>query len=358
MRLVWGEVVHIAEARGDLQRLTVRVEGTEAPAIAYPRLSGRCEVGERVLVNTTAVDLGLGTGGFHLVVAREGAGVGVDEPSGGHIMKLRYTPLQCDVLAVEEAASEHAAVMAAATSLEGMPVVCCGLHSQVLPAVAAARQYDPSLRVAYLMTDTASLPLAFSDVVANMREAGLLDATITSGQSFGGDLESVSVHSGLLAARHVAHADLAVVAPGPGITGTATPYGHGGVGAGETINAAAALDGRPVAVLRMSFADPRPRHRGVSHHSLVALRRIALAPAVVAVPVLPSSEARAVDQALEDAGIWERHTRVDVVIDEMPDTRGIAMRSMGRSVAEDPAFFLAACAGGTIAAQMCARDED
>lgn len=351
MQLAWGRVVRIAEERAGLQRLEVIVDGATAPsrAIAYPSLTRTCGVGERVLLNTTAVDLGLGTGGAHFVVA--GAGGALTDPSGGHIMKLRYTPLQRDVLAVEEAASPHAATMEHARTLEGMPVVCCGLHSQLLPVVAAIKEVSAELRVAYVMTDHAALPLALSDLVAAMTELGLLDATITAGQAFGGSLEAITTHSALLAARHVAKADVAVVALGPGIVGTASPFGHGGVAQGEAINAAGSLGGRPIAVLRLSFNEQRARHYGVSHHTRSALGTVALADAAVVVPALSDAERVVVDTALEDAGVWRLHTRVDEPAAPLPDTRGLSMRSMGRSPADDPAFFHAAAAAGRVAAR-------
>lgn len=355
MRLVWATVVESAGERDGIQDLLAALDdGSAGRAIAYPALSGACTVGDRVLLNTTAVDLELGTGGVHFVVARAGEGVAFEDAGAGHVMKLRYTPMQRNVLAVEEANSPHSATMATAVSLDGVPVVCCGLHSQILPVAAAIKAVDPTLNVVYVMTDGASLPMAFSDLVAAMSREGLLDETITAGQAFGGGLEAVSLHSALLAAKHVAFADVIVVSLGPGITGTSTPFGHGGVAQGEAINAVAALGGLPVAPLRLSFADERPRHRGVSHHSLIALGTIALAPAVVVVPSLPPESADAVDAALEEAGVWRRHVRRDAMEAQFPDTRGIAMRSMGRTPADDPVFFLAAAAAGTAAATSVA----
>ncbi|MBA4371109.1 MAG: DUF3866 domain-containing protein, partial [Coriobacteriaceae bacterium] len=137
MRLVWGTVSAVVGEEPGLQRLEVALRQGTGPALCYPHLSGACAVGERVLLNTTAVDLALGTGGVHFVVARETADAALDEASDGRIMKLRYTPLQLDVASVEEQHSPHHAVMRDATDLGGMPVVCCGLHSQ-LPLVAAA----------------------------------------------------------------------------------------------------------------------------------------------------------------------------------------------------------------------------
>lgn len=381
MRLVWGRVARVERVSDDLERLEVAIapvadedatgqdatghdtirEAQTAAAINYPALAGHCTAGERVLLNTTAVELGLGTGGAHFVVAREphvSDPVALDRPSGGHIMKLRYSPLQLDVLAVEEPASESHEVMVTASDLGGMPVACCGLHSQVPLVAAAVKTLDPSLAVAYVMTDFASLPLPLSDTVRACAEAGLVDATVTCGQAFGGTYEAVNLHSGLLAARHVAHADVAIVAIGPGVVGTATPFGHGGVAQGEAINAVAALGGRPVAALRVSLADPRSRHRPVSHHTLVALGTIALAESTVAVPtlgaeILPGQSVSSgaeptpgpIERALEDAGVWERHIRHVAPPFEV-DLRGLRVASMGRSAEDDPAFFAAAYAAG------------
>lgn len=359
MRLVWGIVREVSGAREGLQRLTVEPDGGQpGPALNYTSLVGECAVGDTVLLNTTAVELGLGTGGAHFVVARVPAGgacegVALEDASGGHIMKLRYTPLQRDVLAVESQESPHHAALSGAGDLAGMPVVCCGLHSHIPLVAAAIKEQVEDARVAYCMTDEAALPLALSDLVPACRAAGLLDATITCGQAFGGDYEAVTLHSALLAARHVAGAQVAIVAIGPGVVGTGSSFGHGGVAQGEAVNAAATLGGRPVVVLRMSFADARERHRGVSHHTTIALARVALAPAVVPVPVLPDAQAALVNASLDQAGVWLRHARVDVPAGPpLPDTRGVPAKSMGRTPEDDPAFFAAAAAAGYAAASM------
>ncbi len=355
MKLIWGTVIDVEAERPDLEKLIVETdEGSTGRAVNYPALAGPCRAGDRVLLNTTAVELGLGTGGAHFVVARQGAaGVALDAPSGGHIMKLRYTPLQLDVVSVEAPESPAHDVMRSAESLEGMPVVCCGLHSQVPLVAAAAKRARPDARIAYCATDGAALPLALSDVVASSRGAGLLDVTITCGQAFGGDLEAINLHSGLLAARHVAGADIAIVAIGPGVAGTSTPFGHGGIAQGEAINAVGALGGTPIACLRVSFADARERHRGVSHHTLAALTRIALAPAIVAVPTLSAEYSDAIHGDLRKAGVEERHallTSPEGSVDA-PPMQGIHVTTMGRGPADDPAFFAAAFAAGEIASR-------
>jgi len=356
MRLVWATVREVLRSEAGVQELDVATDDDRPPSVAlnYPALAGVCVPGDRVLLNTTAVELGLGTGGRHFVAARlgEGCGVGLDAPSGGHIMKLRYSPLQVDVVSVESPESPAHAAMSTAGTLDGMPVVCCGLHSQVVLVAAAVKRADPACRVAYCMSDGASLALPMSDVVRAGVRAGLIDATITCGQAFGGDREAVNVHSGLLAARHVEEAGIAIVAIGPGVVGTSTPFGHGGVAQGEAVNAVAALGGTPVCALRLSFADRRARHHGVSHHTLSALTRIALAPALVALPALPASQAEQVEEALEQAGVWRTHRRVDIAPPRMErtDLRGVEVTTMGRTAEDDPAFFSAAFAAGVAAA--------
>ncbi len=357
MRLAWGSVVAI-ERPGAAQRLRVVVDDRagDAFAICYAALTGPCAVGDRVLLNTVAVDLDLGTGGDHFVAARVTASDGepYDALSGGHVLKLRYTPLQADVIAVEERSSPHYDVMSRELGLDGMPVVCCALHSQVPVVAASVAGIAPRpLKVAYLMTDQAALPLALSDVVRESVAAGLVHSTISCGQAFGGMLEAVNLYSGLVAAKHVVEADVAIVGIGPGIVGTATPLGHGGISQGEAINAVGGLGGEPIAALRVSFADSRERHIGVSHHSLTALKVVALASALVAVPELPLEQQRVVDDMLEHAGVWTRHRRAATLGDvESLELRGMDVRTMGRSAADDPAYFAAAAAAGEVAVRV------
>ena len=346
----------------------VRVDGAPTDggpvrALAYPALTGRPRPGDRVLVNTTALDLGLGTGGYALVIAIPDR-LPPDPELAGHLVKARYSPLQATVLGADEQGSPHHDVLRDADDIGGMPVVVADLHS-ALPAVLAgvfsAAERSGVIRspaggvprVVYVMQDGGALPAWFSRTCATLREAGWLAATVTTGQSFGGDLETVTVHTGLLAARHVLGADIAVVAQGPGNLGTGTRWGFSGVAAGEAVNAVAALGGRPVASLRVSDADPRERHRGVSHHSLTAYGRVALARADVVVPALDGEFG-----ALVAAGatrLTGRHQIVTVAVDGLEAAlRACPARlsTMGRGLDEDLAYFLAAAAAGRHAGRL------
>ena len=335
----------------------VTVHGASIRALAYPALVGKPRVGDRVLLNVTALEAGLGTGGYALVVAIPDRLPG-DTDLGGHIVKSRYTPLQVMTGSADEQGSPYHELLESADSLDAMPVVVADLHS-ALPAILAGLRSSFAAvagdfpRAAYVMTDGGALPAWFSRTIAGLREAGWLAATVTTGQSFGGDLEAVTVHSGLLTARHAAGADVAIVTQGPGNLGTGTKWGYSGVAAGEAVNAAAALGGRPVASLRISFADQRERHQGISHHSLTAYTRVALAPADVVVPALPEPQAARV--AADAAPFAARHTLVTVPVDGLDEALRacpVPLSTMGRSYDQDREYFLAAAAAGRYAASL------
>jgi len=329
------------------------VDGALVRALAYPELVGSPRIGDRVLLNTTALSLGLGTGGYAFVVAIPDR-LPPDGELPGHIVKSRYTPLQATVASADEQGSPYHDVLRDADSVEGMPVVVADLHS-ALPAILAGLFRSGSFRVAYVMQDGGALPAWFSRTVAGLRSAGWLAACVSTGQSFGGDLETVTVHSGLLAARHVIGADVAVVTQGPGNLGTGTRWGFSGVAAGEAVNAAGVLGGRAVGSLRVSSADARVRHQGVSHHSLTAYGRVALAACDVVVPELPEPLGSAV--AASAAVLGERHRLVTVPVDGLePALRAcpVALSTMGRGLDEDLGYFLAAAAAGRHAASLLA----
>jgi len=332
--------------------LSVRVAGEELPALAYPALVGRPRPGDRVLLNTSAYALGLGTGGYSMVVALPDR-LPPDRETPGHVVKARYTQAQVTVRGVDEQGSPHHGVLREADDLGGMPVVVADLHS-ALPAVLAGLALDaPAARVAYVMTDGAALPLWFSHTVAGLVAAGALAGTVTVGQAFGGDLEAVTLHTGLLAARLVVGADVAVVSQGPGNLGTGTRWGYSGVAVGEAVNAAAVLHGRPVGCLRISEADVRPRHRGLSHHSRTALGRVALAPADLPLPDLPGRLGDDVRRSL--AELSPPHRVVSVSSTGLREALAVApvpLSTMGRGLEEDPAYFLAAAAAGRHAASL------
>jgi hypothetical protein len=309
-----GRVSAVTERHTELMRL--EVEGV--PAVAYPRVTGPVEEGDEVLVNTQARDLALGSGGFDVVYANLTRGLELPCEEGAHVMKLPYAPGQFAALHAEEAAELPDA-------LGGLPVVCCSLHSQLAPVCAGL---GTGVRTAYLQLPGGALPVSLSDSVRALKERDLLDMAVAVGACFDGDVACVTPASGLAWAAQEGHGAV-VCAIGPGIVGTGSRLGHGGLAAAEAANAALALGGSPVLCVRASSADPRERHRGVSHHTRAVLDLI-LGDVVVAWP----DEAETVDWGVACTGLPLSH--------------------MGRGPAEDPEFFRAAFAAGRLARDMVA----
>lgn len=314
-----------------------RVEVDGEPAYVLTELVGPVQRGDRVVVNTTAVDLGLGTGGWHVVhwnLSRDSW----SRPGPGTVMKLRYTSLQADVGATEEAPGYRSP-----DSLGGIPVVACALHSQVACAAATVVDAAPGTRVVYVMTDAAALPLALSDLVADLRAARLLAATVTCGQAFGGDHEAVTLHSALEVAVGAATAQVVVVGPGPGAVGTASRLGFAGLEVAAVVDAASRLGGRPVVAVRYSDADGRERHRGISQHTMAVLWA-AERPALVPIP-----------RGGQRPEAGDRHTLIEVDVPDMAALLGdhhLDVRTMGRAPADDPGFFRYAGAAGVAASAL------
>lgn len=329
------------------------------PALSYLELAGPLTVGDRVLLNTNALRRGLGTGGEALVVAR----IEADGPSAeevGHLVKARYTPLQTMVGALEDPESPHHELLARVDSVPGNPVITADLHSAIPAILAGLRLHRPDARVVLVHTDAAALPAAFSRSVAQLRDAGWLHASISAGQAFGGDAEAVSIHSGIIAAHAVMGADAVIAAQGPGNLGSGTPWGFSGLQVAETIHAAAAVGADPICVLRVSEADTRDRHLGLSHHTATTLGRAAFAPAAIAVPDGPHSTVDAlISEQLESlvesaAARGIRHTVHAVStagIDDVLAASPVHLSTMGRSLSEDRAAFVYAALAGVLAAQ-------
>jgi hypothetical protein len=313
---------------------------------------GPLETGDRVVVNTTALELGLGTGGNGFLLWNLDGPGSVDR-GPGHIIKMRYTPWQTEVLAAEAPESPHHSSLEEVTSIAGMPVVACGLHSQIAGVAAGIRQRLPQAVIGYVMTDAGALPLAWSKLVRTLQQEGLINFTCTVGNAFGGDLEAVNVFSGLAVARAVGGADVAIVAMGPGIAGTDTALGFSGIEQGQVLDAITSLQGRPVACLRISFADERTRHQGLSHHTITALTLACHSRTTVPVPELPHKLSEVLLSQLHRHGISDRHAIVPAEGEPglgLLKKSGVQVRTMGRPMEDTPEAILAAAAAGWVAA--------
>jgi len=322
-----GTVTKLLSERPGLQR--VEVDGR--PAYVLTQLIGPVAVGDRVVVNVTAVELDLGTGGWDVVhwnLERETWAA----PGPGHEMKLRYTSLQVDA-GIADPPPRQVEV--------GAPMVACFLHSQVAAVAAAFKHVAPDASLAYVMTDGGSLPIAISELVPDLLRVGWIDVTVTAGQAFGGQREAVNVAHAL---HLTVDCDAVVVGMGPGSLGTDSALGFSGLEVASVLGLGT-LGREPIVALRWSDADTRDRHRGLSHHSVTALK-LTQGPVVVPVP-----------KGAPHPKVGE-HEVVEV---EVPDVAllfkkaGLDVRTMGRTPEEDPGFFAYAGAAGVAAAERVGR---
>ena len=335
-----SHVLAAGGASGDVQE----IETQYGPALNYVSLTGRVSAGQRVLLNRTARRLNLGTGGYDFVMANLSALEQDERPlAQGHIIKARYTPSQLAVQTLEEQATYSHVWQ---RRLDGFPVIVGQLHSQLAPVCSAL--HEAGARTAYVMTDGAALAMSFSRLVRSLKECGSLHATITAGQAFGGDHETITVASALLAARYILECDAAVVVQGPGNAGSGTKYGFSGIEQASHLNTAGALGAAPIAVVRMSSADARPRHQGISHHTLTALE-MTLTPCDVPVPA-----------GVDASSIPNQHVIREIdgtaeAVDAM-EAAGISVTTMGRTPEADPIFFQAAAAAGLYAERLISKE--
>lgn len=345
--------------------LTISVDGEERAAWADEHLVGGVREGDEVIVNVDALDLGLGSGGFdvvHVNLTR-----GLEGPGGAdlNVVKLNYTSLQHPVDPVEPADENGARDRGErATPARRIPVLVLALHGQLAPAAWAAARAAPGLRLGYVQTSGGALPGALSRDVAELRSRGLLCGHVTAGPAHGGEHEAISVPGAFAAAADSLGWDGILAGPGPGIVGSASLLGHGGIAALESAHAALALGLETVLAPRLSSGDLRPRHRGLSHHTEVVLRLL-LAPVRVAVPEVAEADwptegdgagESSLDHLREACGgrhdLWVR----EVALDEYAAS-GLPATTMGRELPDDRLFFAAGLAAGDALAALARDDE-
>jgi hypothetical protein len=330
------------------QPLRVRVEGSERAAWADAELIGELREGDEVVVNTEALDLGLGSGGFDIVHVNLSRGLGAERVGGEHVIKLNYSSLQHPVEPIEVPFAQATST----TITHPIPILVLFLHGQLAPAAWAAARAGDGPRVGFVQTVGGALPGSLSRDVAALRDRGLLAAHLTAGQSDGGEGEAISVVGGLHAAAEALGWDAAIVGPGPGILGSESHYGHGGMAALDSAHAGLALGLETLVAPRLSSGDPRPRHRGLSHHAEAVLRLV-LGSVRVPVPEVaeeewPTGEGAgeapldALHEVCDDRhDIWVRPAPLDDYA-----SSGLPARTMGRELDEDRLFFAGALAAG------------
>lgn len=325
--------------------LEVEVDGERRRAWADEILLGEMRKGDEVVVNVAALGLGLGSGGFdvvHVNLTRGLEGGGVED---AHVMKLNYTSLQHPVHPVDRPDSRFLSSAGADKGTRGLtPVAVLPLHGHLAPAAWAAARARPELRVGYVQTGGGALPGSLSRDVKQLRERGLLAGHITAAPSYGGEHESLSTVGALDAVASDLDWDAILVGPGPGIIGSDTAYGHGGMTALDNAHAALSLGLPTIISPRLSSSDPRDRHRGLSHHTHTVLDLL-LAPVDVAVPEGESEIAAALE------AFQHRVQQVPADLDGY-SAAGLPTATMGRSLQDDPLFFAAPLAAGRLLADL------
>ncbi len=367
LKLRRATVLDAGPSDGPEQDLVVELDGRTRPAIADVALLGAARMGDEVIVNTQALDLGLGSGGFDIVHVNLTRGLAGDGAPGANVMKLNYTSIQHAVSPVED---EHLSLPLR------QPVAVLALHGQLAPVAWAFALAVPGARLGYVQTEGGALAGGHSRTVRALRERGLLAGHLTAGAAFGGDGEAITTAGALHHGLGTLGWEAAVCGPGPGIVGSNSPLGHGGLSALENAHAALALGCSALLVARMSSGDPRARHRGISHHTLTVLDLL-LAAVTVALPAgIRSPVGTDLRAGLEAVFGGAMPTRPDLELDvERPTARGPASltrhdwrratidlpayaasglpaQTMGRSLVEDPLFFGAALAGGAALAEL------
>jgi hypothetical protein len=299
--------------------------------------------GDEVIVNTEALDLGLGSGGFDVVHVNLTRGLDAPGAEEATAMKLNYTSLQHPIDPVEARAHEG--------DDRRIPVLVLSLHGQLAPAAWAAGRAAAEMRVGYVQTGGGALPGSLSEDVDELRQTGLIFEHVTAGPAYGGEAEALTVIGALRAAAGPLGWDAAIVGPGPGIVGSGSELGHGGMAVLDAAHASLILGFETLIAPRMSSADPRARHRGLSHHTATVLRMLLGNVRVPAPATEPSPwpQTGAGDGPLAELNeacadrheVWPREAPVDEYA-----ASGMPATHMGRELAEDLLFFAAALAAG------------
>jgi hypothetical protein len=339
--------------------LTVEIGDARRPAWADSSLVGEVGEGDEVIVNVEALDLGLGSGGFDVVHANLTRGLrGGERPIADHVMKLNYTSLQHPVAPLELPLGGDDA----GSRRPPPPVLVLPLHGHLAPAAWAAAEARPALEVGYVQTGGGALPGALSRDVAELRDRSLLAGHITAGPAHGAEHEAITTVGALDAAAARLDWDAILCGPGPGILGSSTRYGHGGMAALDNAHAALAL-GLPTLISpRISGSDPRPRHRGLSHHTATVLELL-LGSVRVAVPEIELDGWPTGERAVGEADLPSVLDALHRVCDDRHDVAvggvdldgyaesGLPARTMGRTIGEDPLFFAAPLSAGRALAE-------
>ncbi len=351
-----GIVEKIIEKNKEISIIIVNINSLKQRAINYNCITGEVNINDEVVLNCTAVELGLGTGGYHFVIYNTTNNKNNCIESKGHIMKLRYTPLQLKCLTAEEQSSPYHGKFNNFKSLNNSIIIVGTLHSMLAPIATVIKSIKPELNINYIMTDGGALPIQFSKTINILKRKKIINKTITIGHSFGGDLECINIYTGLIASKEVLNSDVTIVTMGPGIVGTNTKYGFSGIEQGYIIDAANKLGGKVFAVPRISFSDNRKRHHGLSHHSITIFSKICCTKANIVIPMLEKEKLQLINNQLYENRIKQKHNLIyedGNIVGDILKTYNLHIKTMNRTFEQDKEFFYTLGAVGKHISNLC-----
>lgn len=349
-----GIVNSIISNDEDLTWIEVNINGKISKAVNYDDLIGKVKTGDKVVLNTTAVDLSLGTGGYHFVMYNH-SNPSVELKGPGHIMKMRYTPYQMKCLTAEEEISPYHSTFKNFESLDNHLFIVASLHSMIAPISAMIKYKNKDIKINYIMTDGGALPLAFSKTVAELKKKEILESTITTGHAFGGDLECTNIYTGLIAAKEILKGDVTIISMGPGIVGTGTQYGFSGIEQGYIIDAINNLGGKAIVSPRIGFKDSRDRHKGISHHTLTVLSKVSNTSSNLILPLLDEEKNNYLMNQIKELKIEEKHK---IIFEDGKDiskalkSYNLNTTTMGRGIEDDLEYFISLGAVGNYVSKI------
>lgn len=320
----------------------IRDNGNIEKAINYISFVPNLKINDEIIINTTAVDLNLGTGGYHFVIEKINNKNIINKKKKnknfGHIMKLRYTPLQLKTLSLSEEQGKFHKEMKNIIYLDDMKVIFIPLHSLLAPLLISYNYYNRDKKTVFIMAEGGGLNLELSNEIYQLKEKNLLDSTITIANSFGGDYEAVNIFTALMASK-LMKADLVVVGIGPGHVGTNTVLGFSGVEIAFYIQAVEILRGKSLLVPRISFTDKRIRHYLISHHTITLLKNLVINPIEVVFPNLKIIKNNIISLKKSRHKLF--YYNINKIYHILKESK-YDFKSMGKTFKEDPIFFITA----------------
>ena len=343
-----AKVIDVYSLDENVDEVILDIEHNSKKAYNYKKMTGNVDIGDEVLVNTTACSLKLGTGGYHFIIANLD-NLEKQMNNWGHGMKLKYTPQQVHVSFCEEEDSPYHFLFQKRLKLQGKIVYIGELHSMLLPLCAYLKYNKRNIKISCIITDHGALPVFFSKNIRILKSLKLLDGTISIGNAFGGDYECVNIYTGLQMAFDILKADVTIITMGPGIMGTGTHFGFSSLEMGFYVNFIKNNEGKVLYIPRISFKDSRDRHYGISHHTLNILSYIVDVQIPIVLPIMKKNKVNFVMRQLKDYNLINRFPIIfrsgRGIVDSLkyfnlnPDT-------MGRGFKEEKDFFYAIGAVG------------